>query len=407
MKTLMLISRIFTGIVFIFSGFVKAIDPDGFAIKLSEYFLAFHMDFFEFLSYPIAIFFSSVEFMIGLNLVFRIRMRFTSWLLLIFMSYFTVLTFILALTNPVTDCGCFGDAIKLTNWETFGKNLILFVPTVVIFIFRKKYEARYSVWQEWFVTIVNLLLPAFLSLYCLKHEPIIDFRPYNAGTSIPEKMSIPEGAPTDEYEITMIYEKDGVRKDFAEADIPWQDTTWKWVERKEKLISKGYVPPIHDFAISSLSGEDITQNILNDSDYVFLIIAPKLEKGKAGDYQKMNDLTLKASSLNIQTYCLTSSTTDMIERFNSEFKPAFVIASCDETVLKTIMRSSTGLIILKKGTILGKWSAADAPDVNDLKKNMIEVILLQNSKSAEWLKVIVLAFFLIIVYINFMRVFKK
>jgi uncharacterized membrane protein YphA (DoxX/SURF4 family) len=407
MKTIMWISRIFVGSIFIVSGFVKAIDPDGFAIKLSEYFLAFHMEFLDFLSYPIAIFFSSVEFMIGLNLLFRLRMRFTAWLLLIFMSFFTLLTFILALTNPVTDCGCFGDFIKLTNWETFGKNVILFIPTMVLFLFRKRYDPKFSLWQEWFLSFVNFLLPAFLSLYCLKHEPIIDFRPYKTGTSIPDKMNIPENAPVDQFEITMIYEKNGVQKEFSETDIPWQDTTWKWVDRKEKLISRGYEPPIHDFAISDLSGNDITQTILNNSSYTFLIIAPKLEKGNLKDFQKLNDISKQAANLDITTYCLTSSTTDEIQRFITDFQPDFIIGSCDETVLKTILRSTTGLMVLQQGTILAKWSARDAIKASQLKKNMTEVILLQKHKLQEWLIVFLLASFLIILYMNFIRVFRN
>lgn len=399
--------QILAGSIFIFSGFVKAVDPDGFAIKLSEYFLAFHLEFLDFLSYPIAIFFSSVEFMIGLNLIFRLRMRFTAWLLLIFMLFFTLLTFFLALTNPVTDCGCFGDFVKLTNWETFGKNVILFIPTLVIFIFRKRFNPKFSIWQEWFLSFVNFLLPAFLSLYCLKHEPIIDARAYKTGTSIPDKMSIPEDAPVDQFEITMIYEKNGVQKEFSETEIPWQDTTWKWVDRKEKLISRGYEPPIHDFAISDLSGEDITQTILTNSNYTFLIIATKLEKGNLKDFQKMNALSIQAAKLDMSTYCLTSSTTDEIQRFITNFQPAFTIGSCDETVLKTMMRSSTGLMVLQQGTILAKWSARDAINASRLQKNMTEVILLRKHKLQEWFIVVLLASFLIILYMNFIRVFRQ
>jgi uncharacterized membrane protein YphA (DoxX/SURF4 family) len=133
MKFIFLISRIFIGLVFLFSGFVKAIDPFGSAIKFSEYFEAFHIDFLAFAALPLAILLSATELMIGLNLLAGLRMRFTAWLLLVFMSYFTLLTLVLAFTNPVSDCGCFGDALKLTNWQTFGKNIILFLPTLAVF----------------------------------------------------------------------------------------------------------------------------------------------------------------------------------------------------------------------------------------------------------------------------------
>ena len=141
MKIILLLSRIFAGLVFVFSGFVKAIDPTGFAIKFEEYFLAFNLDFLVPVALPLAVVLSAAELMIGLNLLTRVGMKFTAWLLLVFMSFFTVLTFILALTNPVTDCGCFGDAIKLTNWQTFGKNVILMHPHPYYFSAKKQFSA--------------------------------------------------------------------------------------------------------------------------------------------------------------------------------------------------------------------------------------------------------------------------
>jgi uncharacterized membrane protein YphA (DoxX/SURF4 family) len=407
MRIWMLLARIFAGLVFVFSGFVKAIDPDGFAIKLTDYFMAFHMEFFNVIAYPTALFFSSMELMIGLNLIFRLRMKFTAWVLLLFMSYFTILTFILAITNPVTDCGCFGDALKLTNWQTFGKNVILFIPTLIIFINRKKFNNQYTASAEWFLASVNYILPILLSVYCLKHEPILDFRPYETGTYIPDKMIVPEGAPVDQYETTLVYEKKGVKQEFNENNLPWQDTTWKWVETKQKLLKKGYEPPIHDFTITTLSGEDITRNVLNDSNYIFLIVAQKLEKSPLRDLRKMNDIAVKAHGLGIKTYCLTSSATQQIEDFIGQFQPVFTVCTGDETTLKTILRSNVGLLLLKQGTILAKSNARDALGAGKVQKNMTEAVLIRQNALLETLKVILLLLLLIMMYLHFNKIFTK
>ena len=205
MKLLRLISRILVGIVFVFSGFVKAIDPLGSTYKFSDYFTAFGMGFLEPLAFPLAIFLSSAELIIGVTLLLSYRMKVMSWILLIFMSFFTVLTFILALTNPVTDCGCFGDALILTNWETFGKNVVIMAFTLIIFIYRKQYPEIRSAMVEWSVIVAFFLGSVFLSLYCYNNLPLLDFRPYSVGTNIPDAMTIPEDAPQAVYETRLYY----------------------------------------------------------------------------------------------------------------------------------------------------------------------------------------------------------
>ena len=334
MKVLITISRIFAGLVFVFSGFVKAVDPAGSAIKFEEYFVAFHLDFLIATALPLAVLLSAAEMMIGLNLLIGVRMKFTAWLLMIFMSCFTVLTLILALTNPVSDCGCFGDALILTNWQTFGKNIILFIPALIVFINRDKGHPFSTFIVEWALAGVNFLFPVLLSLYCLIHQPIIDFRPYKPGTNIPEKMSFPDGAAPAVYETLLVYEKNGQQQVFTESTYPWQDTTWKWVETKQTLISKGYEPPIHDFSITNAEGNDITEQVLSDSNYVFLIISPKLANASMKGMHRMNDLAMKANNLGFKTYCLTSSTNSQIEEFNNTFQPVFECCTTDETTLK-------------------------------------------------------------------------
>ncbi len=407
MRTLMLTSRIFAGLVFIFSGFVKAVDPMGFAIKFEEYFIAFHLDFLAFTALPLAVLISAAELMIGLNLLTGLRMKITAWLLLIFMSFFTLLTFVLALTNPVSDCGCFGDAVKLTNWQTFWKNIILFVPALVIFLNRKKFPPFSSRVFEWMLSGMNFLIAVCISLYCIRHQPLLDFRPYTLGANIPEKMIIPEGAPADQYETFLVYEKNGIKQEFTESNFPWQDTTWKWVETRQNLISKGYEPPIHDFSITDETGSDITELVLTDSGYTFLIIAPFLEKASEKGMHRMNDLALRARDLGFRTYCLTSSTNDRITQFTSSFQPAFSVCTADETTLKTIIRANPGLLVLRKGTILAKWNYTDVPDAGEIKADLLSFLLDNQRVSDERSVVIILVLAVALLYTCIMFIKPK
>ena len=398
MKTLLFVSRIFAGLVFVFSGFVKAVDPSGSAIKFEEYFLSFHLDFLVFAALPLAVILSAAELMIGLNLLAGLRMRITAFLLLIFMSFFTVLTFILALTNPVSDCGCFGDALILTNWQTFWKNIILLVPTLFIFIHRERYSRFAAPSLEWGLTGINFLLAVLVSAWCLRHQPLLDFRPYTVGASIPEKMSVPEGAPADVYHTILVYERNGVRQEFTESNFPWQDSTWKWVETRQTLLKKGYEPPIHDFSITDEEGLELTERILQDSSYTFLIVAPFLEKASGKGLQRMNDLALRASDLGFPVYCLTSSPTHQIGEFKETFQPAFQVCTTDETTLKTIIRANPGLLVLREGIILGKWNHADIPDPKDIRSDFMSYLMERHRRSGERTALVILALSVLVFY---------
>jgi uncharacterized membrane protein YphA (DoxX/SURF4 family) len=355
MNIIRILSRILTGMVFIFSGFVKAIDPWGFTYKLQDYLEAFHLEFLNGLALPIAVTVSTLELVIGLNLLTGIRMRVTSWLLLVFMAFFTVLTFILAIYNQVSDCGCFGDAVKLTNWQTFWKNIILLVPSIIIFWQRKRYKSLYACLSEWTLSGSFALLGILLSVYCYRNLPLMDFRPYSTGTYIPDKMKVPEGMPPDEYETVLVYEKNGVSREFTSENYPWQDSTWIWKETKQKLIKKGYEPPIHDFLITSPDGHDITREILQDTGYTFLIVACDLSKPRQKVFGKLVNAAEEGQNNEYRYTLLTSSTQDENDAFRETFNPPFEICTADEITLKTIIRSDPGILLLHRGIILGKW----------------------------------------------------
>ncbi len=396
MKFIKTLSRLIVGAVFIYSGFVKGIDPLGSTYKFTDYFTAFNLEFLNVLSFPLAIILSSAEFIIGVALLWGLRMKLASWLALIFMAFFTVLTFFLAIFNPVTDCGCFGDAIILTNWETFWKNLILIIITIPIFIFRHKYRQVYKKAGEW--SVLAIVLAGFLWVvnYSYRHLPIVDFRPYNVGTHIPSKMVIPEGASADEYETILYYEKDGVVKEFTEENFPWQDTTWKFVNSESVLVKKGYTPPIYNFSITRPNGVDITDNVLQDTTWTFLLITYKLEDANKKALEKVNELALMCNDRNWNFYCLTSSPGDILEDYKKNLGLVFDFYYTDEITLKTIVRSNPGLLLLRKGTIVEKWHHNDLPDASTVSEHLLSDILTKNTNQLEKHRVFYLILFFLL-----------
>ncbi len=391
MKGITIFCRWFTGLVFVFSGFVKAIDPLGYTYKIQDYFSAFHVGFLSSLALFIAIAFSTLELLIGLNLLFSVRMKLTAWMLMLLMAYFTVLTFILAIFNPVSDCGCFGDAIILTNWQTFWKNIILLIPTIIIFFQRDQFKSMYSEASEWRLAGIFALAGIIISVYCLRNLPVMDFRPYSVGTHLPDKMAIPEGMPLDEYETVLLYQKDGIIREFTLDNYPWQDSTWKWVETKQKLIKKGYEPPIHDFALLSDNGTDITENLLNDTAYSFLVVAHDLNKTNQKAFKKINKIAEQGQKMGFCFYLVTSSTMSEISAFKNKVNPPFEIFTADGIALKTIIRANPGIVLLRKGTVMAKWHHRNFNIKSFPEQNLDAQILTRYRKTIELLRVVIAA----------------
>ena len=375
MKAFRNFSRIIIAPIFIFSGFVKAIDPLGSTYKFSDYFEAWGMDFMSPIALVLAVLLSTAELVIGLNLLLGVLMRISSWALLIFMSFFTLLTFIVALTNPVTDCGCFGDALILTNWQTFWKNVIFMLPTLVVFYGRKRFKPISSMAGEMGITVLFVIAGILLSVYTFRNLPVIDFRPYKAGTHIPSAMVLPEGAAVDEYKTILVYAKDGEEREFEPQDVPYQDTTWKWVETQNILISKGEEPEIHDFTISTNDGYDITDSVLHNPNYTFLVIAHNLSKAKEQGLEYVNELMVEAKNQGASVYGMTASTTDIVNEKDRQYQFNFNFHTTDEITLKTIIRSNPGLLLLKDGVIVNKWHYNNLPKKAELTDGILSAAI--------------------------------
>lgn len=364
------IARIVLGLTFIFSGFVKGIDPWGSAYKFTDYFNAFQIPWLTNLAFALGILLAAAEFFLGIAFVFNFFIRITSWFMLAFMVFFTGLTFVIALTNPVTDCGCFGDALVITNWQTFYKNIVLLALAILVFIQRKNFKSKNGPVLSIAFTVMTLTFYFYLVTYSYNHLPIIDFSPYKVGVNIPDAMKIPDGAPKAVYENNFIYKnlKTGEEKEFTEANYPWQDTlNWKFVKMEDPvLVQKGYVPPIHDFRIETPEGEDIKDFFLYDDKFTFIAIASNLQKSNKEGLKKLGELARQAKSKGYNFILLTSTSPDQFEQYNNESGADFDFFNADEITLKTIVRSNPGLILLKKGTILKKYHFNDIPKPEEL-----------------------------------------
>lgn len=377
MKYIRLLSRLVVGMVFIFSGFVKAVDPMGSAYKFADYFTAFGMEFLEFLALPLGIFLSAFEMGLGISLILGYRRKVLFVVLMWFMSFFTLLTLVLALFNPVSDCGCFGDALILTNWQTFFKNLALMIFVSILYLSRKTDTGSVKVLREWMLIGSFFTLGSLFSYWNYRHLPWMDFRPYDVGTVIRDEMEVPEGAPTDEYQTTLIYRNrmTGQTSSYTLEDYPKDTLKWEFVDSESKLVKRGYEAPIHDFAIMDQDGYDLVNEILADKNYSMLLLAYDLNSADrkalidAGEWAQ---LELFASDFSF--YAVTASTSAEVESIVAELGLSYPFLAGDEIMLKTIVRSNPGFMLLRNGIILGKWAFRDLPRLEDLDPQWSELI---------------------------------
>ena len=367
-KAVVNISRFIVAAVFLFSGFVKAVDPLGTQYKLQDYLEAMGVSnswIADWQTLGASILLSLTEFVIGAMLLFAINRRVVSKLALLFMLIMTGLTVWIYIDDPVSDCGCFGDAIILSNGATLLKNIILLAATTAIAAYPLLMPRFISLKKQWMIFNLSAFGILSLSAYSLYYLPPIDFRPYHIGANIPEGMRMPKGAEQPVLETTFILEKNGERKEFTLDNYP--DSTWTFIDSKTKVIKKGYEPPIHDFSIVRLSDDqDITEQVLGHKGYTILLIAPHLEDADDGCFGKIDEIYESSLERDIPFYCLTASIGEGIERWIDTTGAEYPFCNTDETTLKTIIRSNPGLVMLKDGTVVGKWSRNSLPDKEEL-----------------------------------------
>ncbi len=373
-KVLVELCRLGVGALFIFSGVVKAIDPMGFAIKIEDYFTAFNLHLLKPFSVLLSLNLSALEFTLGVCMLLGVYRKFTAILTLVFMAFMTPLTLYLALFNPVSDCGCFGDAVIISNWETFFKNLLLLAASIIVLIYNKRIFQIYTYKVYWFVFFFSYIFCLVFSWHNYYHLPVIDFRPYKTGANIPELMAIPEDAEEDDYEYVFVYQKEGVQQEFGLEDYPANDPEWTFVEARTNLIKEGYKPVIDHFNLYNLQDEDVTDEILYYEGPVILIISPKLEKASDERIDEINSTFDFATDNHIPFYCVTGSSIEGIRKWTDNTGAEYNYLMADETLLKTMIRSNPGMILLDRGTILMKWHYKDIPSDEEV-ENVINSYL--------------------------------
>lgn len=361
--------RVFLGLVFMFSGFVKAVDPLGSQYKFTDYFLAFGWDFFIPGALAFGFILFTIEFFLGVSFLFNIRIKQLSWLMLLFMVFFTGLTLVLAITDAVTDCGCFGDAIVMTNWQTFFKNIVLMVPTLVVFFTRKKFVNRVPAFLQLLIAAAGLAVAIGIGICSLRHLPLIDFMPWKKGTVISKQV-----LPTPEIaEIKLIYKnkETGEMLEYTSKTLPWQDSVFfrklEFVDQKKNILQEYKEAPIHDFIIDDQEKNPHNQDIIGNPEWQFMLVCYDLDLTSRKAFTAINPLAQACAKDSISFVCLTGSDWLKIASFKIELKTGFDFYTVDETALKSVVRSNPGLVLLRDGVVVDKWAWRDIPTYEEFK----------------------------------------
>lgn len=360
------VARAVVGLTFILSGLVKAIDPLGTQYKIQDYLAAIppSLSLPDMLTLLMSVSLSMVEFTLGAFMLTAISRRLTARLTLLFMVVMTAVTVWIYIADPVKDCGCFGDALTLTNLETLLKNIVLLALAALV-AWRPTHIGRLmSRSNQMLLGQMLMVTPVALSFWCLYDLPLIDFRPYHIGADIKAGMEIPEGAEQPVFDTTFIMEKDGERREFTLDNYP--DSTWTFVDSKTVTVKEGYVPPIHDFSITAADGEDITDMVLGREGYTFLLISPDLDKADDQNFGDIDQIYEFCQDNSIPFYCLTASTEKSQQHWQNITGAEYPFCMTDATTLKTMIRSNPGLMLLEKGVVGGKWSHNRLPETTEL-----------------------------------------
>lgn len=363
MKVLTGLIRLIVGVLFIFSGLIKANDPLGLCYKIQEFFSVLHLNFLAPAALTLAVIMIGFEIIAGVALLLGCKMRIFGTLLLLLMILFLFLTGFAFLSGKIKECGCFGDCIPLTAETSFWKDVILFVLVLFLYRSRRRIKPLFSGFFTGLLMLLGVIVAFGFQRYTLRHLPVVDCLAYKKGNNIPALMKIPLGATPNQYATIFVYERNGVKKSFAEDSIPWQDTTWKFVSREDKLVKEGDAEPlIKDFVISDFHQNDSTNEILNHHGYTFLFMTKDVSKAGRGWKEKMATLEADCRRYHVRLYGITASNASLTEQFRQANGLTFSFLQMDATVIKTAARTDPCLLLLKDGTIIGKWAYRDIPD---------------------------------------------
>ena len=360
---LVFLSRLIVGGTFVFSGFVKAVDPYGTAYKFEDYFTAFHLEFLSSFTLLFSVALSVVEFLLGVHLLFGSYRKSTPRLVFLFLCVMTPLTLYLAIANPISDCGCFGDAVHLSNWTTFFKNLVLLGITVFLLYENARLRGLYNREVQWLTGLYSLVFVLFFAYIGINYQPYLDFRPYKIGVNIPEALNA--GEP--EREFVFVYEKEGRRQEFTLDNLPSEEEGWSFVDRYEKSVEtpRPDEPVIDEFTIYR-GATDITEEIIYDENYRILLLSPDLERADDSEVDRINELYDYCVERGYAFACVTASTPRGIVTWLENTGAEYPFYFMDRTTIRTIARGNPCVLLLKGGTILRKTAPSQLPDETQL-----------------------------------------
>lgn len=368
------VARIFVGLLFIFSGLIKANDPLGFSYKLVEYFEVFHITFLNSLALTMAIVLCSLEMILGVALLIGVRSKQVAWWLLGIIIFFAFLTFYSAVFKVVQTCGCFGDAIVLTPWQSFSKDLVLLVLIIILFKNRAKINPLFTTKTSDRLLVIAIVLSFGVSFYTYNFLPVFDFLPYKVGANIPDEMKTPPGAMPDEYEQTynLKNKKTGATKVMTDKEYMktgiWKDNDWVVVgDPVSRLIKKGFAPKIQDLSIEDAQRNDYTKELLSSPYYSLFVVADDVSKTDPGAIDKINAICINLTqNFNIRTILLTSSATPDAQAFAKQHHLISEIFYADGVPIKEMVRANPGVMLIKNGTIINKWHYHTVPSYDEL-----------------------------------------
>ena len=372
--------RIFVGLLFIFSGLVKINDPLGFSYKLEEYFEVFHITFLNGFALSIAIILCALEIILGFALLIGVRGVKVAWGLLLLIIFFAFLTFYSAYFQVVQSCGCFGDAIPLTPWQSFSKDLFLLLLILVLFFNRRKILPLFTAKRGDQLLIASAVVAVGIGLYTYNFLPVIDFLPYNIGANILDEMKTPPGAKPDEYELTyhLKNKKTGATKvmnnaDYLKSNI-WKDNDWTVLGNHEsRLVKRGYTPKIRDLSISDAQGNDYTKDLLTNPFNNLIIVAYDLRHADEDAINNLNALALNLhQNFNTRTALITSNSPQFAEAYAKQRHLVFELFYADDVPLKEMIRANPGVLLLKNGTVINKWHYHSMPNYDGLVKKYFQ-----------------------------------
>jgi uncharacterized membrane protein YphA (DoxX/SURF4 family) len=368
--------RVAVGLLFIFSGFIKANDPLGFSYKLEEYFEVFHMTFLNGFALSLSIILCALEMILGIALLIGARAVQVIWGLLLLIVFFAFLTFYSAFFKVVQTCGCFGDAIPLTPWQSFTKDLVLLLLILVLFVNRFKIKSLADKKTGDQLLIAATVVSVGFGLYTYNFLPMVDFLPYKIGANIWDEMQTPPGAKPDEYEVTYHLTNKKTKetkvmsdKEYLKTAI-WKDTNWEIKGNPEsRLLKKGFEPKIRDLAIQDAQGNAYNKELLSNPFYSLVIVAYNLDETNGDAINRINALAMNLiQNFNTRIILLTSNAPLSAQKFAKEHRLVSELFYADGVPLKTMVRSNPGIILLKNGVVINKWHYHNMPKYDDLVK---------------------------------------